>query len=488
MRLRQGICFSVLSVEPLHSAGRLSMLPQSVSTTINRLPVLTIRDGAIACAAVARGTDVAAHEMVKQVPAGADDLTLAARGPLVVELFRATREAFPQARVKDGGPVLSCNLGAGAASISWAPVPTEARQSSDRHPRAIAWSAAQSPRRLGRGMPPLWQYPNPQRKDIPWKHQTPQRQARTSGSSGLATWPRRWPRASWPSGRFRPSHICACARNWDKLCANAARIGVTARRSASEVVEASDVVVIAVRPYQVADVVAPIREALAGKVVVSVAAGVPFSAYEGILAPGTHHMSCVPNTPVSVGKGVFVCEATDSLTSEERALVDEIFSHVGIVERIDTAHMGVAGTVAGCGPAWVCMLIEALGDAGVKHGLTRAQAYRLAGQMVAGTGEMLVASGEHPAALKDAVCSPGGTAIAGAWPHWSARVCVPPPSSTPWTRWRATSASASKARPPASNLGRARQGPARGPFVRAPLCSYRARRNHGSTRSVPAAA
>ena len=143
---------------------------------------------------------------------------------------------------------------------------------------------------------------------------------------------------------------------------------MTACRSASEVVEASDVVVIAVKPYQVADVVAPIREALAGKVVVSVAAGMPFSAYEGILAPGTHHMSCVPNTPVSVGKGVFVCEATDSLTSEERALVDEIFSHVGIVERIDTAHMGVAGTVAGCGPAWVCMLIEALGDAGVKHG------------------------------------------------------------------------------------------------------------------------
>ena len=59
------------------------------------------------------------------------------------------------------------------------------------------------------------------------------------------------------------------------------------------------------------------------------------------------------------------------------------------------------------------MLIEALGDAGVKHGLTRAQAYRLAGQMVAGTGETLVASGEHPAALKDAVCSPGGTTIRG---------------------------------------------------------------------------
>lgn len=125
-RERQGVCFSVLTTEPLRSAGRLSMLPQSVTTLLNRLPVLTIRDGAIACAAVARGTDVAAHEMVAQVPAGARDLTLAhygARGPLVVELLKAAKAAFPQARirVKDGGPVLSCNLGAGAASISWAP-------------------------------------------------------------------------------------------------------------------------------------------------------------------------------------------------------------------------------------------------------------------------------------------------------------------------------------------------------------------------------
>ena len=125
-RERQGVCFSVLTTEPLRSAGRLSMLPQSVTTLLNRLPVFTIRDGAIACAAVARGTDVAAREMVAQVPVDARDLTLAhygARGPLVVELLKAAKAAFPQAkiRVKDGGPVLSCNLGLGAASISWAP-------------------------------------------------------------------------------------------------------------------------------------------------------------------------------------------------------------------------------------------------------------------------------------------------------------------------------------------------------------------------------
>ncbi|MBS5450293.1 MAG: pyrroline-5-carboxylate reductase [Coriobacteriia bacterium] len=217
------------------------------------------------------------------------------------------------------------------------------------------------------------------------------------------------------AGAIDPAHACACARDWDKLCRTTGALGITPLHSAADVVDVADVVVVAVKPYQVADVLAPVREALAtpGKVVLSVAAGMPFETYEQILAPGTHHVSCVPNTPVSVGQGVFVVEDVDSLDASERTLLDRLLGSVGIVVRVDTAHMGVAGTIAGCGPAWICMAIEALGDAGVKHGLTRAQAYQLAGQMVAGTGAMLVASGEHPGALKDAVCSPGGTTIKG---------------------------------------------------------------------------
>lgn len=130
MREQQSICFSVLTTEKLRAAGRLSMLPQSVNAMLNRLPVLTMREGAIACIAMARGVDVAAQEMVSQVPADANDLVLAhygARGPLVVELLKATRAAFPRARVrvKDGGPVLSSNLDLGAASIAWGPVPSD---------------------------------------------------------------------------------------------------------------------------------------------------------------------------------------------------------------------------------------------------------------------------------------------------------------------------------------------------------------------------
>ena len=74
---------------------------------------------------------------------------------------------------------------------------------------------------------------------------------------------------------------------------------------------------------------------------------------------------------------------------------------------------GIGGTVSGCGPAFASMFLEALGDAGVKHGLPRAAAYRLAAQMLAGTGRLQLETGEHPGAMKDAVCSPGGTTIVG---------------------------------------------------------------------------
>ncbi len=126
-RTRQGLCFSVPSVDPLRRSGRLSMVPQSVNAMLNRYPLFTIKEGAIAFVDTARGVDVLAERMVAQVPAGVHELTLAhygQRGPFIVELLKATRAAFPQTkvRVKDGGPVLSCSLGNGAASIAWAPL------------------------------------------------------------------------------------------------------------------------------------------------------------------------------------------------------------------------------------------------------------------------------------------------------------------------------------------------------------------------------
>jgi pyrroline-5-carboxylate reductase len=208
-------------------------------------------------------------------------------------------------------------------------------------------------------------------------------------------------------------NIYACAKNFDKLQANAAKFGINACASAEDVVEASDVVFIAVKPYLVDEVCEPIADDLASKIVISVAVNMPFGEYEQVLVPGTHHISTLPNTPVQVNEGVWVCESTHSLTDEDMAVVRPILEATGIMVFVDAKLMGVAGTVTGCGPAFVAMFMEALGDAAVKYGVPRATAYQLAGQMITGTGKMAVETGAHPAVLKDAVCSPGGTTIKG---------------------------------------------------------------------------
>lgn len=215
------------------------------------------------------------------------------------------------------------------------------------------------------------------------------------------------------SGALQPGQIGACARDRAKLHRNTEPHGFLAFDDATGVAEFADVVVVAVKPYQVETVLAPVKGLLAGKVVVSVAAGMTFDRYEEILAPGTHHLSTIPNTPVAVCEGIVVCECRHSLSEAEWQSVQALLSHVGLVVTVDTACLGIAGTVCGCGPAFVAMFIEALADAAVKHGIVRADAYRMASQMVVGTGKLQLATGQHPAVMKDAVCSPGGTTIVG---------------------------------------------------------------------------
>lgn len=215
------------------------------------------------------------------------------------------------------------------------------------------------------------------------------------------------------SGALQPGQIGACARDRAKLHRNTEPHGFLAFDDAAGVAGFADVVVVAVKPYQVEAVLAPVKGMLAGKVVVSVAAGMTFDRYEEILAPGTHHLSTIPNTPVAVCEGIVVCERRHSLSESEWQSVQALLSHVGLVVTVDTAQLGIAGTVCGCGPAFVAMFIEALADAAVKHGIVRADAYRMASQMVVGTGKLQLATGQHPAVMKDAVCSPGGTTIVG---------------------------------------------------------------------------
>ena len=153
-------------------------------------------------------------------------------------------------------------------------------------------------------------------------------------------------------------------------------------------------------------VFAPLKDALAKKVVLSVAWTWDSAKWEQVL-PGVAHISTVPNTPVSVGEGVIACEKSSTLSDEQRAVVLDLLGKLGTVVELDTSLLFVGGTVGGCAPAFVAMAIEALGDAAVKHGIPRADAYRIVSQ------KLQLATGQHPAAVKDAVCSPGGATIKG---------------------------------------------------------------------------
>lgn len=207
--------------------------------------------------------------------------------------------------------------------------------------------------------------------------------------------------------------IFVCAKDTEKLARKAKTRGVIPCATARETAERADLVVIAVKPHLVPEVITPIRDILQDKIVVSVAVNLPFAAYESLLPPGARHLSTLPNTPVAIGEGVFLYENRHSLTDEDMALFQALFSPIALVRPVETAQLGIAGVISGCGPAFVSMFMEALGDAGVRHGLPRALAYELAAQMTAGTGRLLLRTGDHPGVMKDAVCSPGGTTIVG---------------------------------------------------------------------------
>ena len=200
----------------------------------------------------------------------------------------------------------------------------------------------------------------------------------------------------WIAAGVAASDMCACAGRYDALVERCEARGMVACHDAAEVVAAF----------------APLKDALAKKVVLSVAWTWDSAKWEQVL-PGVAHISTVPNTPVSVGEGVIACEKASTLSDEQSAVVLDLLGKLGAVVELDTSLLFVGGTVGGCAPAFVAMAIEALGDAAVKHGIPRADAYRIVSQMVLGTAKLQLATGQHPAAMKDAVCSPGGATIKG---------------------------------------------------------------------------
>ena len=215
------------------------------------------------------------------------------------------------------------------------------------------------------------------------------------------------------SGAVAPANAWGYDPYREGLNAFCAETGIQPCESAVEAISHADTVLIAVKPYVIEGVLGEIREALKGKALISVALGWDHARLSALLDESTRVQFVMPNTPAMVGAGVMIFEGASSLEKAERAEIMQLFTVLGIVEELPSHLMGIGGAVSGCGPAFCAMVIEALADAGVKYGLPRPTAYRLASKTLSGTGEMQLKTNMHPGVIKDAVCSPAGTTICG---------------------------------------------------------------------------
>lgn len=191
------------------------------------------------------------------------------------------------------------------------------------------------------------------------------------------------------------------------------RFGVRVGEHNRQAVEWADVVVLAVKPQSLADVLKEVGGTLAGRLIITIIAGATISGISERVSGTGKIVRAMPNTPVVVGEGMTALARGPGVSEDEFQIVRRIFEAVGRVVQVEERLMDAVTGLSGSGPAYIFQAIEALADGGVKMGLPRQTAELLAAQTVLGAAKLVLESGEHPARLKDRVASPGGTTIAG---------------------------------------------------------------------------
>ena len=186
--------------------------------------------------------------------------------------------------------------------------------------------------------------------------------------------------------------------------------------SVKELIEECDMIFLGVKPQVLPSVAAELAPLFGVRgnslCLVSMAAGVTLAQLEGFFK-GSRIIRIMPNTPASVGAGVILYALGANAGAEDEALLCDALEAAGSLNKLDEKLIDAATAVSGCGPAFAYMFIEALADGGVKCGLPRDKAQKFAAEMLLGAAKLCLESGKHPGELKDAVCSPGGSTIAG---------------------------------------------------------------------------
>jgi len=217
-----------------------------------------------------------------------------------------------------------------------------------------------------------------------------------------------------------PAEVVLSNRTPEKAAALAQALGCTAVLSNEAAIHSSKYLFLGVKPQfygalarELTPILRQCHHEGQDKVLISMAAGLTLDTLKSMYADVGYDipiLRIMPNTCVAIGKGMLALAGEDE---EHLQAVEHILSEAGLVERIPERLMDQFTAVAGCGPAFVYPYIEALADGGVMTGLPREQALRYAAQTVLGAAAMVLETGQHPGTLKDAVCSPGGSTIAG---------------------------------------------------------------------------
>ena len=217
------------------------------------------------------------------------------------------------------------------------------------------------------------------------------------------------------SGGLAPaSQVIVADVDRDRLQELAKTLGVETTADNREAAKASRILILAVKPQTMAEVLSGLSGVVGrSHLVISIAAGIPIQFIEDRLRKGIRVIRVMPNTPALVGEGMAALASGSAATEADLAEARRIFDAVGLTVVVKEDLMNAVTGLSGSGPAYAFIMIEALSDAGVRMGLSRDIALKLSAQTLLGAARLCLQGGKHPGELKDMVTSPAGTTIAG---------------------------------------------------------------------------
>lgn len=218
-------------------------------------------------------------------------------------------------------------------------------------------------------------------------------------------------RGALHSGFLKPSEIMISDLNENLVAQTISEFGVRAAQDNRSLAEKCDWILLAVKPVYLAGVIEEIKDLCPGKKVISIAAGWTVDRLHSAFGADVSLLRVMPNTPALVGAGYTALCAETTLDASALAWAKSLFATLGKVEVLPERLFDAVTAVSGSSPAYVFMFIEAMADAAVRLGMTRTMAIEAAAQAVYGSAKMVLDTHQHPAVLKDQVCSPAGTTI-----------------------------------------------------------------------------